>query len=128
MTREEAAKWLMRIKEKYIHGGDEAFDARRREALDMATEALETISSYERTIVQLTEAIANNAREHEKVVPLSGEYVRKTDAINEVNNAIAKYIPLLHGSLEKIPLDAARAIKRMKGDQVIKVLNKTPAQ
>lgn len=41
MTNEEAIKWLIAIKDKYIHGGDEAFDERRKEALDMAIKALE---------------------------------------------------------------------------------------
>lgn len=40
MTREEAIKWLQRIENTYIHGGDEAFDESRKEALHMATEAL----------------------------------------------------------------------------------------
>ena len=40
MTREEAINWVESIKEKYIHGGDEAFDDARRKALDMAIEAL----------------------------------------------------------------------------------------
>lgn len=41
MTREEAREWLRSIKDNYIHGGDEAFDNARREALDMAVKALE---------------------------------------------------------------------------------------
>lgn len=41
MTREEAIEWIENIKEKYIHGGDEAFDDARRKALDMAIEALQ---------------------------------------------------------------------------------------
>lgn len=41
MTREEAREWLRSIKDEYIHGGDEAFDNARREALDMAVKALE---------------------------------------------------------------------------------------
>ena len=40
MTREEAIKWLTNIKDKYIHGGDEAFDNARRESIDMAIKAL----------------------------------------------------------------------------------------
>lgn len=40
MTNEKAATWLAAIKAKYIHGGDEAFDEQRREALDMAIKAL----------------------------------------------------------------------------------------
>lgn len=40
MTSEEAREWLRSIKDKYIHGGDEAFDNARREALSMADEAL----------------------------------------------------------------------------------------
>ena len=40
MTSEEAREWLRSIKDNYIHGGDEAFDDARREALSMADEAL----------------------------------------------------------------------------------------
>lgn len=40
MTNEDAIKWLERIKEKYIHGGDEGFDEKRREAIDTAIECL----------------------------------------------------------------------------------------
>ena len=36
MTDKEVAEWLIAIKEKYIHGGDEQYDACRREALDIA--------------------------------------------------------------------------------------------
>lgn len=40
MTREEAIEWLGRIKDRYIHGGDEGFDNKRKEAIDVAIEAL----------------------------------------------------------------------------------------
>ena len=40
MTNEEAIKWLIAIKEKYIHGGDEEFDRNRRIAIDIAIKAL----------------------------------------------------------------------------------------
>ena len=41
MTREEAIEWLGRIKDRYIHGGDEGFDNKRKEAIDMAIEVLQ---------------------------------------------------------------------------------------
>ena len=41
MTRAEAIEWIENIKEKYIHGGDEAFDDARKKAIDMAIEALQ---------------------------------------------------------------------------------------
>lgn len=41
MKRKEAIKWLQGIEERYFHGGDEAYDKRRREAVRMAIEALE---------------------------------------------------------------------------------------
>lgn len=42
MTREEAIRWIEQISERYIHGGDDDFDAKRREALNMAIKALQT--------------------------------------------------------------------------------------
>lgn len=42
MTREEAIRWIEQISERYIHGGDDDFDAKRREALNMAIKALRT--------------------------------------------------------------------------------------
>ena len=40
MTNDEVIAWPEAIKVKYIHGGDEGFDAKRKEALDLAIEAL----------------------------------------------------------------------------------------
>lgn len=40
MTREEAVKWLKDMPRKYFHGGDERFDELRKEAINMAIEAL----------------------------------------------------------------------------------------
>ena len=45
MTRDEAIEWLGRIKDRYIHGGDEGFDNKRKEAIDMAIEALQTLQT-----------------------------------------------------------------------------------
>jgi len=36
MNGQEAIKWLEAIKEKYIHGGDEGFDHKRKLAIDYA--------------------------------------------------------------------------------------------
>ena len=41
MTREEAIAWIKSIKDKYIHGGDDDFDEKRKKSLDMAVNALE---------------------------------------------------------------------------------------
>ena len=43
MTWEEAIQWLEQIKKNYIHGGDEEFDTRRKEALDMAIQAIKLV-------------------------------------------------------------------------------------
>lgn len=40
MTKEEAINWLKQISDRHIHGGDEAYDEKRREAIDMAIFAL----------------------------------------------------------------------------------------
>lgn len=59
MTIEEAIKWIEQISERYIHGGDDDFDAKRREALNMATKALRTqkftLSNDPLTLEQLRE-------------------------------------------------------------------------
>lgn len=52
MTREEAIGWLNQIKRSYIFGGDEGFDARRKEAIDMAIEALNIVMDSENDAVE----------------------------------------------------------------------------
>lgn len=41
VTPQEAIEWLKAIEEKYIHGGDEAFDSKRKMAINAAISALE---------------------------------------------------------------------------------------
>lgn len=41
MNDKECIEWLENIKEKYIHGGDEMFDAKRKEAIDYAIKKLQ---------------------------------------------------------------------------------------
>ena len=41
MTIKEAIEWLIAIKDKYIHGGDEGFDEKRKQAIKTAISALE---------------------------------------------------------------------------------------
>jgi len=57
MTNAEAIDWLVAIKEKYIHGGDEGFDEMRKEAIDTAIHSLNTQESLEKKITYLTEEI-----------------------------------------------------------------------
>ena len=40
MTNKEVIEWLVAIEEKYIHGGDERYDSKRREAIETAVEVL----------------------------------------------------------------------------------------
>ena len=44
MTNQEAIVWINSIKDKYIHGGDDDFDEKRKKSLDMGMKALELIS------------------------------------------------------------------------------------
>ena len=46
MTVKEAIEWLVSIDKKYIHGGDEWYDAQRHEAIKIAIKALEFIEYY----------------------------------------------------------------------------------
>lgn len=41
MSDTKAIYWLKQIKEKYIHGGDESFDEKRKQAIDIAIERLQ---------------------------------------------------------------------------------------
>lgn len=50
MNIEQAVKWLDAIKEKYIHGGDDEMDAKRKEAIDMAIRSLEAWKKVEEEI------------------------------------------------------------------------------
>ena len=40
MTIDIAEKWLKNIKEKYIHGGDDDYDEKRKQAIDKAIASL----------------------------------------------------------------------------------------
>lgn len=42
MTREEAINWLKQIPDRYICGGDEAYDEKRKESINMAISVLRT--------------------------------------------------------------------------------------
>ena len=52
MTKEEAIKWLSKINDKYIHGGDDDFDAKRKQAIAMAIKALQTPPISQRSMYQ----------------------------------------------------------------------------
>ena len=41
MSNTEAIRWLIAIEDKYIHGGDEEFDEKRKQAIKTAISALE---------------------------------------------------------------------------------------
>lgn len=41
MTQQEAKEWLIAIGKKYIHGGDEGYDKKRKKAIQIAIYALE---------------------------------------------------------------------------------------
>ena len=43
MTPQEAIEWLKAIEAKYVHGGDEAFDNKRKTAINTAISALEKL-------------------------------------------------------------------------------------
>ena len=47
MENAEAILWLKSIKDKYIHGGDEGFDRKRKEAIDCAISALISTGSID---------------------------------------------------------------------------------
>lgn len=61
MTREEAIKWLNQIKDKYIHGGDEAFDNARKEALLMAIKDLDAITALGEELRTVRGALTRDA-------------------------------------------------------------------
>lgn len=83
MTSEEAREWLRSIKDSYIHGGDEAFDNARREALDMAIKALKQEPILDKIRAEINDVVFDWQEidgEHEsfKVVDLN-------DAINIID-------------------------------------------
>ena len=41
--KDKSVFWLNQIKDKYIIGGDESFDQQRKDAIDEAIKALETV-------------------------------------------------------------------------------------
>ena len=64
MTNAEAIEWLEAIRKKYIHGGDEGFDMKRNEALDLAISALSRDSwiSVEERLPERSENVLTAAK------------------------------------------------------------------
>ena len=72
MNREEAIMWLNQIKDRYIRGGDDSFDASRKQALDMAIEAL---SAKPTDLVSRADAIeAIESRQTEQWIDTDVDY------------------------------------------------------
>lgn len=67
--------WLKGIKDKYIHGGDEAFDNTRRSAIDRAIERIKEIPKWISVDEKKPKSMANKVIvyvEHEDLVPQIG--------------------------------------------------------
>lgn len=84
MTNDDAIKWLEAIKEKYIHGGDEAFDEMRKEAIDIAIHSLHTRESLEKKITYLTEKRPQN---HLSEMKFKVVRVYRQKGLSELNEA-----------------------------------------
>lgn len=52
MTDNEAIAWIKSIKDKYIHGGDDDFDEKRKKSLDMAIKSIEALDKLDSIIVE----------------------------------------------------------------------------
>ena len=86
MTNEEAKEWLKAIEEKYIHGGDEGFDAKRKEAISMAIEALSEPKTGE-WIMHIDDLFPNESTQecslcgtHQPIVIVDADYCPKCGA------------------------------------------------
>ena len=76
MKNSEAVKWIKAIKDKYIHGGDESYDEKRKEALDLAIQALESQKLLKHIINNKSIEIVNpfNTYEYMRVVRCADLY------------------------------------------------------
>ena len=81
MTNEDAIKWLVAIKEKYIHGGDEGFDEMRKEAIDTAIHSLNTQENLETKVTYLTK----ESRDRE--IKFKAVRARRQNGISDLNEA-----------------------------------------
>ena len=109
MTKAEVIEWLIQIKDKYIYGGDEGFDAKRKEALDMAIEALQRTSNARPT--------------HECVEPTHEcvDLISRQAALDALNEYFARIGKLKRRGLTKgekaISLDTVGTIKTLPSAQ-----------
>lgn len=81
MNNDDAIKWLVAIKEKYIHGGDEGFDEMRKEAIDTAIHSLNTQESIETKVTYLTQ----ENRDHE--IKFKAVRVYRQNGLSDLNKA-----------------------------------------
>ena len=114
MTREEAIQWLQRIENTYIHGGDEAFDESRKEALHMAIEALKQVTGkLNNPDDSLLTADPEACKKQKSKLDLIG----RQDAIEAVRLESAKRLALTRGDILDI-LYALPSADRPRGEWI----------
>lgn len=84
MTNAEVIDWLLGIKHKYIHGGDEQYDELRRQAIDIAVSTLNKQESLEKKITYLTEERPQN---HLSEMKFKAVRVYRQNGLSELNTA-----------------------------------------
>ena len=80
MNREEATQWLEQIKNFLIYGGDEKFDERRKEAIDMAIQALEQETHDKGTGTHA--CVCEDAISRQAVIDLCKSLIDKSDLVD----------------------------------------------
>lgn len=90
MTPKEAIEWLTAIEEKYIHGGDDGFDHKRRTAILIAKNALNR-DVHESTVDRFRHCV-------QELIDIAKESECPSDIFQQVADEFAKAARTAKGS------------------------------
>lgn len=85
MTREEAIAWIKSIKDKYIHGGDDDFDEKRKKSLDMAVNALEQEDVLNKIKTEIIDTLYIDSLIFGELIDFKNGKINADDVIEEFN-------------------------------------------
>ena len=98
MNNEECIEWLISIQKKYIHGGDEEFDRKRKEAIEYAINQLIGVDS----------PCAVERSKYDNLHNLAKSWLEEKKELKKANNEFRSKVDKAVERIKHIPLISTR--------------------